>query len=127
MDSFLVNGYLWRIKYVPSDSPFLVDRNGVLTVATTDPRELCVYLSNELSSGLKKRVIAHELGHVFCFSYHLLENIHRCCYPWKRIEMEELICNIIADYAEDIYRITYKVMGDEALRRLPFYLERLIA
>lgn len=124
---FVLNNYIWKIRTVPADSPYLVDRQGVLTVATTDPDELCVFLSEELTGNFKKRVIAHEMGHVFCFSYHLLQEIHACCYPERAIEMEEFICNFVADYAENLFSITYRILGDEALNLVPRYLERLVA
>ena len=48
MDRFIVNGYLWKVHTVNPSSHYLVDRTGVLTVATTDPATLCVYLSADL-------------------------------------------------------------------------------
>lgn len=127
MNGFVMNGIEWRIYMVPSDSLYLVDRTGTLTVATTDPDTLCVYLSDMLHGNFKKRVIAHEMGHACCFSYGLLEEIHRCCYPSKRIQMEEFICNFVADYGEMIFDITYRVLGDGALEYVPYRLERLVA
>ena len=124
---FVLNNYIWKIRTVPADSPYLVDRQGVLTVATTDPDELCVFLSEDLTGNFKKRVIAHEMGHATCFSFGLLPEIWECCYPDKRIQMEEFVCNFVADYGERIFEITYKIMGDEALEVLPHYLERLVA
>lgn len=124
---FILNNYIWKIKVVSANSPYLIDRLGSMTVATTDPDELCIFLSEELSGDFKKRVIAHEMGHAFCFSFGLLQEIWDCCYPDRRIQMEEFICNFVADYGERIFEITYKIMGDEALVRLPQYLERLVA
>lgn len=124
---FVLNNYIWKIRTVPADSPYLVDRQGMLTVATTDPDELCVFLSEELTGNFRKRVIAHEMGHATCFSFGLLPEIWECCYPDRRIQMEEFICNFVADYGERIFEITYKIMGDEALEVLPHYLERLVA
>ena len=127
MKSFMMNGLLWRVKDVPEDSPYLIDRTGRRTVATTDGKTLTVYVSSSVSGDFRKRVIAHEMGHAVCFSYGLLGEIHRCCYPSKRIEMEEFICNFVADHGEMIFEITYKLLGDDALRMLPKYLERLVA
>lgn len=124
---FVMGDYLWRVVNVPSDSEYLIDRLGNLTVATTDPSTLCVYLSDELEGEFKKRVVAHEMGHACCFSYGLLDEIRECCYPDKRIEMEEFICNFVADYGERIFAITYKILGDEALYMIPQHLERLVA
>lgn len=124
---FVLNNYIWKIRVVPADSHYLIDRLGNLTVATTDSNELCIFLSEELSGDFKKRVIAHEMGHACCFSFGLLQEIWDCCYPDKRIQMEEFICNFVADYGEKIFDITYKIIGDEALVRLPYYLERLVS
>lgn len=122
-----MNGYLWKVILVPSNSNYLVDRQGVLTVATTDPNDLCIYLSEELNGNFKKRVIAHEMGHACCFSYGLLDEIAECCYPEHRIQMEEFVCNFVADYGEEIFFLTYKILGDAALERIPYHLERLVA
>ena len=122
-----MNGYLWHVVDVPADSDYLIDRTGNRTVATTDGKTLCVYVADSVSGDFRKRVIAHEMGHAVCFSYDLLDEIHRCCLPSKRIEMEEFICNFVADYGELIFEITYRILGDDALHVLPRYLEKLIA
>ena len=124
---FVLNNYIWKVREVPANSPYLVDRQGVLMVATTDPDELCIFVSEKLQGDFKKRVIAHEMGHATCFSFGLLPEIWECCYPEKRIQMEEFICNFVADYGENIFMLTYRILGDEALERLPHYLERLVA
>ena len=36
---FILNNYIWKIKVVSANSPYLIDRLGNLTVATTDPDE----------------------------------------------------------------------------------------
>lgn len=124
---FLLNGYLWHVVTVPEDSTYLIDRTGHRTVATTDGKTLCVYLSDSVHGEFRKRVIAHEMGHAVCFSYDLISEIHACCIPSKRIEMEEFICNFVADYGEMIFEITYRILGDAALEQLPRYLEKLVS
>lgn len=124
---FVMNGYLWRVVNVPPDSDYLISRDNVLTVATTDPDTLCIYLSDALHGEFKKRVIAHEMGHACCFSHGLLDEIRECCYPSKVVQMEEFVCNFVADYGERIFSLTYQIMGDEALYMVPTYLERLVA
>ncbi len=122
-----MNGYLWRVVTVPSNSHFLISRDNVYTVATTDPTTLCIYLSQDLEGNFKKRVIAHEMGHACCFSYGLLDEIRSCCYPSKVIQMEEFISNFVADYGEEIFSLTYRILGDSALYRVPQFLERLVS
>ena len=112
--TFELNGDIWTVTRVPPDSIALIDRLGTRTVATTDPTTMCIYLSDNLRGDFKKRVIAHELGHATCFSYGLLPQIRRCCYPSKRIYMEEFICNFVAEYGEQIFALTYEIIGDLA-------------
>lgn len=109
--TFGINGILWEVVTVHPNDPRLIDRTGAITLATTDPVTGCIYLSSVLRGTLKKRVIAHELGHATCFSYGLLDDIRRCCYPDNCIEMEEFICNFVADYGEMIFDLTYQMLG----------------
>lgn len=127
IDSFVMNGYVWQVIIVPAWSACLIDRNGIRTVATTDPNTLCVYLSSDLRGAFKRRVVAHEMGHACCFSYHLLDEIHDCCYPERWVDMEEWICNFVADYGEQIFDITYKIVGNKALQYMPTMYERMVA
>lgn len=127
MNSFYLNGYLWRIRYVDRNDPMLIDRTGSWTVATTDPKTGYIYLSNELSGDFLNRVLIHELGHCTMFSFGLLTDIHRMVYPEYWVEAEEWVCNFIADYGRKIFEITYSVLGEEAWLYIPGELERMIA
>ena len=127
MTRFTMNGYLWRIVYVSSYDPILVDRTGNLTVATTDPKDLCIYISDEISGSFLFRVLVHELGHCAIYSFNLLNDIHRMVHPKYWVEAEEWICNFIADYGMKIFKEAYKAFGDEAIEIIPYELEKLIA
>lgn len=127
MESFLMNGYLWRVKFVEPDSQFLVDRTNRQRMATTDPRTQSVYLSNRLTGSFKKTVLLHELGHCVMFSYGLVRDIHRVVDPENWIEAEEWVCNFIADYGGAIFETAYEVLGDEAWECIPNELGNLIA
>lgn len=122
MIRFTMNGYLWRICLVNPDDPMLVDRSGVMTVATTDPSSLCVYISNALSGSFLARVVIHELGHCAIYSFDLLQDIHRMTYPQYWVEAEEWVCNFIADYGLTIFETGYALLDD-----IPYEIERLIA
>lgn len=127
MNQFTMNGYLWQIVFVDPYDPMLVDRTGVLTVATTDPTTLTIYISNELSGEFLTHVLIHELGHCAIFSFDLLYDIHRMVKPKYWVEAEEWVCNFIADYGAKIFSIAYSVLGDDAWIFIPYELERLIA
>lgn len=127
MNSFVMNGYLWRVKIVNPNSPMLVDRTNRLRVATTDPKTRIVYLSNYLDRGFRTRVLIHELGHCALFSYGLLEMIHRIVPREYWIDAEEWVCNFIADYGMIIFRSAYHILGDQALFEVPRAFDKFIA
>ena len=122
-----MNGYHWRVRFVPENSYELVDRTGNYRVATTDPATLCIYLSNKLNGGFLRRVFIHELGHCAMYSYNLLGVIHKMTRPEYWIDMEEWICNFIADYGTIIFNIASCFIGDRAMELVPHEIEMLIA
>lgn len=125
MKRFVMNDYLWKVITVPANSRYLLSRTGP-TVGTTDPNTLCVYISEELTGEFKTRVILHELSHCMMFSYGYIEIIHQYCKRRHWIDMEELIANLIADRAKEIYERAYEIVGDKAIRYVPYGLERYV-
>lgn len=91
-----------------------------MRVATTDPKTLCIYLSDELYGEFLRTVLKHELGHCAMFSYNLLPAIHGFASPDKWIEAEEWVCNFIADYGEEILDIADRLLSP-ASNHLPRY------
>lgn len=104
-----------------------MDRTGRLTLATTDPTVLGIYISNDLSGEDLMTVLIHELGHAALFSYGLLPDIHRMVKHEFWMEAEEWVCNFIADYGMRIFKIAYAVLGEDAWMYIPYELDRLIA
>ena len=127
MNTFTMNGYFWKIRFVNPLSAYLIDRTNTRTVATTDPAEHTVYLSNALHGDFLTRVLIHELGHCAMASYHLLDDIHRMTYPKYWIEAEEWVCNFIADYGFQIFSAAYDVLGDDAWLYVPYHFDRQLA
>lgn len=127
MNYFYMNGRLWRVVRVAPNAKELVDRTNKRTVATTDPRTSMVYISSEIYGSFFNRVLIHELGHCALISFGLLDDIHRMARPQYWVEAEEWVCNFIADYGLYIFQAAYSVLGDEAITRVPYELERIIA
>lgn len=122
-----MNGYFWRVRFVDQNSPMLVDRTDTLTIATTDPKTKTVYLFNQLRGNWLMTVFIHELGHCALYSYGFLDYIHRMVLPEYWIDMEEFICNFLADYGLGIFKIAFKTMGYEAWKEIPKAFEQLVA
>lgn len=125
MNVFYINDDPWHVEYVKPYSPELVDRSDRLTVATTDPSSLTVYISEGLSDEYKTEVLLHELGHCFIFSYDLTDNIRRFVYPEYWIEAEEWICNFVAKYGYAIFQSAYSILGKDAWIFVPYKLDHI--
>lgn len=127
IDEFYMNGLRWQVRFTYPTDPVLVDRTGTLTIGVTDSATMTIYLSNKLRGEFLTRVVLHELSHAMMYSYHYLDEIHRYCKKQYWIDMEELIANLIADRAYEIFQRAYDVVGDEAIRFVPYGLERSVA
>ena len=127
IDEFYMNGLRWRVRFTYPTDPVLVDRTGTLTIGVTDSATMTIYLSNELRGSFLTTVVLHELSHAMMISYGYLEQIHRYCKKRHWVDMEELIANLIANQAKEIFQRAYDIVGDEAIRFVPYMLEQFVA
>ena len=127
IDEFYMNGLRWRVRFTYPTDPVLVDRTGTLTIGVTDSATMTIYLSNELRGSFLTTVVLHELSHAMMISYGYLEQIHRYCKKRYWVDMEELIANLIAQQAKEIFQRAYDIVGDEAIRFVPYMLEQFVA
>ena len=127
INGFYMNGDWWSVRWTDPTDPILVDRTNVLTCAVTDPETMTIYLSNKLCGVFLTRVVLHELSHAMMISYGYLEQIHKYCKKRHWVDMEELIANLIANQAKEIFQRAYDIVGDEAIRFVPYEMERLVA
>lgn len=95
---FKMGGDWWTVHPVPPSSPFLIDRTGRLTVATTDAAAKAIRVSTAVREPLLTRVMVHEAAHAAMESFGIAKRIRSMVPARYRIEVEETICNIISDY-----------------------------
>ena len=103
--TFTINGRIWKVIFVEPNHPELVDRTGELRVATTNPVKNTVFLSRSLHGDFLRTVLIHELGHVAIISYSMLPEIHSMVKPKYWIEMEEYICNVVANLGTSLINL----------------------
>lgn len=126
MHRFILNGIIWKVRFVDPSSHYLIDRTKSKRLATTDPNTRTIYLSSSLEGNMLNKVLLHELGHCVMFSFGLLEDIHRVVPPTLWIQAEEWVCNFLADYGRQIFSIAYSILGEDAWLYVPYKLEKLI-
>ena len=128
IDEFYMNGFRWKVRFVYPDNDILIDRTLAKTVGVTDPDTMTIYLSDQLRGTFLTTVVLHELSHAMMISYGYLEQIHRYCKKRHWVDMEELIANLIAQQAKEIFQRAYDIVGDEAIRFVPYMMqERMVA
>jgi len=107
--SFIMNGYLWKVRMVSPYDDVLIDRTGKRTVGVTDIALKTIFVSAALKGDFLTRVVIHELSHAMMFSYGYLSDIHRFCKKSHWVEMEELIANLLADHGYEIFNRAYEI------------------
>ena len=66
---FTVNNKEWTLVFVKPNSRSLMRSDGSITIGMTDNNTRTVYINNRLSDYLFDKCLAHELCHVYAFSF----------------------------------------------------------
>lgn len=103
---FTINDTTWHIKYVNANNRQLRRSDGTLSVGVTDRNTNTVYLSDMLQGGFLRKVLIHEITHAICMSYDI----------YLPIEQEEILCDFVATYGDEVFDIVDMVLG--AVRRV---------
>lgn len=98
---FIVNDIYWSVIFVESGSYYLQRSDGSITIGMTNGNTHTVYLDKHLKGYMLDKVLAHELCHVFCFSYNV----------YMDIEEEEFMADWISRYGRDLVYLLDKLMS----------------
>lgn len=100
MLNFEVNGLDWTVVFVPWNDPNLYRDNDTLTVGMCDSKARMVYISDYIEGEFLRKVILHELVHVFVFSFGLNK---------IKLDCEERMADLIATHGADILATAEKI------------------
>lgn len=103
---FTINGTNWRVQYENSNSGELKRSDNVSVLGVTDRNTHTIYLSNALRGFMERKVLIHEVCHAICMSYDV----------YLPIEQEEILCDFVATYGDEVFDIVDMVLG--AVRRV---------
>lgn len=99
---FIINGINWKIAYVNPDYPLLQRIiSGVYALGACDNLTRTIYINNQLSGALLKKVLCHQITHAAMFSYNVDLST----------QQQELIADLISTYGEQIIYITNKIFS----------------
>jgi len=88
----VINGILWRIKFVSPTDRSLYRNDGSLTIGMCDNVSKTIYINGMLTDRMLKKVLCHELVHASMFSYGI----------YLTEQQEELVASVLCTYGEEI-------------------------
>lgn len=103
---FTINGTIWHIQYKNSNSGELKRSDNTISLGVTDRNAHTIYLSDKLQGFMLRKVLIHEICHAICMSYDV----------YLPIEQEEILCDFVATYGDEVFDIVDMVLG--AVRRV---------
>ena len=103
---FSINGTMWQVQCKNSNSGELRRSDNVSVLGVTDRNTHTIYLSNTLCGFMQRKVLIHEVCHAICMSYDV----------YLPIEQEEILCDFVATYGDEVFDIVDMVLG--AVRRV---------
>lgn len=104
---FVINGIVWNVKFVPSNSPELFRSDGSWTVGMTDWNTKSIYIDKHLEGAFLEKVLCHELCHVFCFSYRIIMDIRQ----------EEFLADWISTYGRPVIELLDEILSKKCYAR----------
>lgn len=96
---FNFNGVSWRVVLVSPTHPILLKPDGTRTIGACVKDNTTIYISENLSNEMLKRVLCHEFTHAAMFSYGVILSI----------EQEELLADLLTTYGEEIIHKTNRI------------------
>jgi hypothetical protein len=92
---FTVNNQEWQLLFVNPSNSNLKRSDGSITIGMTDNNTKTVYINNRLSDYMTNKVLAHEICHVFAFSFD---------YSMP-IEVEETVADFFSLFGRDMINL----------------------
>lgn len=104
--NFIINNSMWQVQAVNSTDVSLQKSDKTYSVGVADKNTRTIYLSDRLHGVFLRKVLMHEVCHAICMSYEI----------YLPIEQEEVVCDFVATYGDEVFEIVDIVLG--AVRRV---------
>ena len=91
-----INGEAWRVFLVSPNHPALRRPNGTAALGSCDDILKAIFINQNVSHSLFKRILSHELVHAYMFSHKITLGTYQ----------EEARADMVATYGEDIINLT---------------------
>lgn len=111
MKPIAINGDVWIVRWVLPTDLSLIDRTGKLRIATTDPVNKLINISNAIRFPLLDMVLLHEVTHAITVSYGLLEPIRASIPEDSWVMVEEWSAELIENHGVEAVLLASRSLG----------------
>ena len=98
---FTVNNQEWELVLVNPNSKELMRSNGTITIGMTDNNQRKVFINNRLNDYMFDKCLAHELCHVYAFSFDYFMDI----------ETEEIVADFFSLFGRSMVYMLDDLIG----------------
>lgn len=98
---FKVNNSEWNLRFVEPYNDMLKRSDDTYTLGVTDGNLKCVFIADNISDFMTRKVLCHELCHVFCISYDV----------YMSIDEEERLADWISLYGTELVYLLDDLMS----------------
>lgn len=98
---FTVNNQQWELVLVNPNSKELVRSDGTVTIGMTDNIQKKVFINNRLNDYMFDKCLAHELCHVYAFSFDYFMDI----------ETEEIVADFFSLFGRSMVYMLDDLVG----------------
>lgn len=105
---FNINNNLWLLKFTYPESPDLRMSNGKQVLGMCDNNIKTIFIADNQTDYKTEHIICHEITHAICFEYNIT-------IPY---ELEENLCNFMADHGKEIIYIVEDLISAITRKRV---------
>lgn len=107
----IARGQVWWVVRVSPDDPFLIDRTGVIRIATADPRSKVIRISETVMPPLFDQVLIHEAAHAMMEESGVTDILSRLPDRRQQIMAEELLAWFLETHGIEVINAVSRSLG----------------
>lgn len=107
----VIRGSVWRVARVSPGNPFLIDRTGVLRIATTDPVGKVIRISYAVPASLFDQVYIHEAAHAMMIEAGITDVLWQVTEERRQVLTEEMLAWFLEHHAIEVIDAVSQSLG----------------
>jgi len=102
MEPLVIRGQSWRVVRVLPGDPLLIDRTGVMRLATTDPVLKVIRISMEVLPPMFDQIYIHEAAHAMMVESGVADTLSQLPDERQHVIAEEMLAWFLESHAIEV-------------------------